>query len=605
MHIRFWGTRGSIAKPGPTTFRYGGNTSCVEVRSDSGTLVVLDCGTGAHPLGQALLAQPGGISRGHLLISHTHWDHIQGLPFFAPLFVPGSEWDIYGPKGLSQGLRQTLAGQMEHTYFPISLDDLGARIRYHDLVEGVLAIDDIEISTHYLNHPALTLGYRLRADGATLVYACDHEPNVAAAASGDVEITGTDCAHVAFLDAADVVVHDAQYVAAEFPQKTGWGHSTAEYVVRVCHDAGVGTVVLTHHDPLRDDDAVDRLLKAVRTRATTIAPGLRVLAAAEGTTLRIEPAGPGDAPPLREHFPATTQLDATTLGRPILIHVNDAGIRDLLLEAALLEGLPAPVVLPASATPIEVSADAYALVLVQHDPPAIDAVTLVHRLRADSTAAIQVPVAIITFDHGLARRESAVASDWLLAPFGLSYARTKIRAWVLRVACRWIRAQTPDDEAQRLAALDALSILDTEPEACFDRITRIAATTFHVPIALVSLVDRDRQWFKSCVGLDARETSREAAFCAHAVEERCDLIIPDALADERFADNPCVVGPPRIRFYAGAPLIMRDGSCVGTLCVLDRRPRTMSAVDIAMLHDLRDMVLTELEARDAAADAMT
>ncbi|MEP7207428.1 MAG: GAF domain-containing protein [Casimicrobiaceae bacterium] len=603
MHIRFWGTRGSIAKPGPTTFRYGGNTSCVEVRSNSGTLVVLDCGTGAHPLGQALLEQPGGGSRGHLLISHTHWDHIQGLPFFAPLFVAGSEWDIYGPKGLSQGLRQTLAGQMEHTYFPISLDDLGARIRYHDLVEGVFAIDDIEISTHYLNHPALTLGYRLRADGATLIYACDHEPNVAAAASGDVEITGNDCAHVAFLDAADVVVHDAQYVATEFPEKAGWGHSSAEYVVRVCHDAGVGTVVLTHHDPLRDDDAVDRLLEAVRMRAATTAPGLRVLAAAEGSTLRIEPVVSGDAPPLPEQFPATTPLDATTLARPILIHVTDAKVRDLLQEAALLEGLPTPVVLPASATPAEVSADAYALVLVQHDPPAIDALALVHRLRANTAAAIQVPVAIVTFDQALAQRESAAASDWLLAPFGLSYARTKIRAWVLRVACRWIRAQTPHDEARRLAALNALWILDTEPETCFDRITRIAAATFHVPIALVSLVDRDRQWFKSCIGLDARETSREAAFCAHAVEQRSDLIIPDALADERFADNPCVVGPPRIRFYAGAPLIMGDGSCVGTLCLLDRRPRTLSAADIAVLHDLRDLVLAELEARSAAADA--
>jgi phosphoribosyl 1,2-cyclic phosphodiesterase len=122
MRVRFWGTRGSIAKPGPSTVRYGGNTSCVEVRSAGGVLVVLDCGTGAHGLGQALMAAAKEPLRGHIFISHTHWDHIQGLPFFAPLFKPGNEWDIYAPRGLGQSLRDTLAGQMQYTYFPITLE---------------------------------------------------------------------------------------------------------------------------------------------------------------------------------------------------------------------------------------------------------------------------------------------------------------------------------------------------------------------------------------------------------------------------------------------------------------------------------------------------
>src|ERR671934_495855 len=133
MYIRFWGTRGSLAKPGPTTLRYGGNTSCVEIRTADGTLVVLDCGTGAHGLGQALLASGERPLRGHLLITHTHWDHIQGFPFFAPLFVPGSEWDLYAPGGLGQQLEATLAGQMAYTYFPVRLDELGATLRCHDL----------------------------------------------------------------------------------------------------------------------------------------------------------------------------------------------------------------------------------------------------------------------------------------------------------------------------------------------------------------------------------------------------------------------------------------------------------------------------------------
>ena len=122
MKIRFWGTRGSIAKPGPATSRYGGNTSCVELRSDAGTLVVIDCGTGAHGLGQALVRESHAPVDGNILISHTHWDHIQGFPFFAPLFVPGISWDIYGPNGLSGSIREALSGQMQHTYFPVTME---------------------------------------------------------------------------------------------------------------------------------------------------------------------------------------------------------------------------------------------------------------------------------------------------------------------------------------------------------------------------------------------------------------------------------------------------------------------------------------------------
>lgn len=153
MRVQFWGTRGSIATPVPSMARYGGNTSCIEVRSAGGTLVIVDCGTGGHSLGQNLIAAGAKGLRGHILISHTHWDHIQGIPFFAPLFVPGNEWDIYGPKGLGQSLREALAGQMQYTYFPVPLDQCGAKIRYHDLVEGTFDIDDIKVSTQYLNHP--------------------------------------------------------------------------------------------------------------------------------------------------------------------------------------------------------------------------------------------------------------------------------------------------------------------------------------------------------------------------------------------------------------------------------------------------------------------
>jgi phosphoribosyl 1,2-cyclic phosphodiesterase len=216
MFVRFWGTRGSIPKPGPSTLRYGGNTSCVEVRSAAGTIAMLDCGTGAVSFGAELMQNGKRPLRGNLLISHTHWDHIQGLPFFAPLFVPGNEWDVYAPRGFEQSVRETLAGQMQSTYFPVELKQLGAAIRYHDLTEGVFNLGDITVSTQYLNHPALALGYRLEADGVTVVYACDHEPHSRALAYGSGDVDGQDQRHAEFLAGADLLIHDAQYRASEY-----------------------------------------------------------------------------------------------------------------------------------------------------------------------------------------------------------------------------------------------------------------------------------------------------------------------------------------------------------------------------------------------------
>ena len=595
MKIRFWGTRGSIAKPGQTTIRYGGNTSCVELRTNAGTLVVFDCGTGAHELGRELVREQGAATRGHVLISHTHWDHIQGIPFFEPFVNPGGEWDIYGPKGLLQSIHDALAGQMAHDYFPISLDNFGATLRYHDLVEGTFSIGDVHVTTQYLNHPALTLGYRVRADGATVVYCCDHEPNVAAAASGKSEFTGRDRRHVEFLAGADVVIHDAQYTAQEYPSKIGWGHSTAEYVVRVCQAAGVKQVILTHHDPLRDDEAVDQIIERLRKGVAETRPSLRIVAAAEGQVLHI--AGTQDSEPAAspEQFQDNSTIDAIILRRPVLLHIADGETSRLLSEALRREGLPDAVLLRDGEPLHGISADRYSLALIQHDPPAIDGLGLVRRIQSEQIeAGMRLPVVLVTADQEQATLNSDVSADWLVTPLSLNYARTKLRYWTMRLACRWVRAQTPVDETQRLETLHKLAILDTVPEERFDRITRIAAATLNVPIALISLVDKDRQWFKSCVGMNVSETPREVAFCAHAVQQRADVVVPDALLDDRFADNPLVVDGPRIRFYAGAPLLMNSGACLGTLCVVDTRPRHLSAAELATLHDLRDMVLEQL-----------
>ncbi len=600
MRITFWGTRGSIARPGPTTTRYGGNTSCVEVRTDSGTLVVIDCGTGGHPLGQNLIAEGKRASHGNILISHTHWDHIQGLPFFAPLFSAGNAWDIYGPKGLSQSLRATLAAQMEHTYFPISMDQFGANITYHDLVEGTFSIGEVKITTRYLNHPALTLGYRLEADGASLAYCCDHEPHSAALASGQAPISGSDQRHGDFVAGADLVIHDAQYTAREYPGKVGWGHSPAEYAVRICRDASVKRLVLTHHDPLREDHEIDAIVDQTRLGLRTDGASLEVLAAAEGLSLEVVGEPNRSAWRGQNQFQAKTAIEAFFETRPVIIYMADGPTQQTLSKATSLECLTGRVLVDEKDLLRSVLEDRPSLVLIGHNPPRVDGHRIVRALReTEGRNAVQVPVVLVSEGAGGAALDRGAATDLLVAPFSLSYARTKIRAWVIRNACRWIRAQLPPDEERRLQALHALAILDTRPEERFDRVTRIASAALGVPIALVSLVDQDRQWFKSHHGLEAQETPRDAAICAHVVHQRTEMIVPDTLLDDRFADNPLVAGGPRIRFYAGAPLILDDGSCIGTFCVVDTRPRELSAADRVTLRDLRDLALAEIQRQPA------
>src|SRR6516162_1006008 len=287
MYVRFWGTRGSLPTPGRHTLRFGGNTSCVEVRT-ADTLVIIDCGSGLHNLGRALVQSGESALKGHILITHTHWDHIQGIPFFAPFFRPGNEWDIYAPKGLGQSLHDTLAGQMQYVYFPVRLDQMGAKIRYHELVEGDFHVGDVKVRTQYLNHTALTLGYRLEADGAVLVYATDHEPFSRHLASGKGPIHGQDRRHCEFLVGADLVIHDAQYTLSEYADKVGWGHSTVDYAVAMCREAKTARVALTHHDPARTDDAIEEILGGIRSEEANAAAKLDIFAAAEGQSLELQ-----------------------------------------------------------------------------------------------------------------------------------------------------------------------------------------------------------------------------------------------------------------------------------------------------------------------------
>jgi phosphoribosyl 1,2-cyclic phosphodiesterase/GAF domain-containing protein len=591
MQVRFWGTRGSIPSPGPGTVRYGGNTACVEIRSAAGAVVVFDCGTGARPLGQALVdeaAAAGTSPDGALFIGHTHWDHIQGLPFFAPLFHPGSVWHIHGPRGLGQTLGQTLAGQMQYQYFPVTVEELAAHVTYHDLLEGQVEVGDLRVTAQYLNHTALTLGYRIEGDGVAVVYACDHEPfDPGLAAGGDLLANPQDARHVSFLAGADFVIHDAQYLPAEYEGKRGWGHSTVQYTVDAARLAGVGELALFHHDPQRTDDDVDALLHLARDHADATGYLGSVVAAAEGATYAVQrrtaPLAAAAVPtPSAMYDPAGSDLTAS-----ILVTAADPAVRAAIRAAADAEHLPVREM--PDLTDEAAATDGVVVLDHDEDRSRIDALRLA--LRASKAAR----VAVLALTRG---RPSAITdnlvTDWLVLPASIGHIRTKLRAAVLRRACRWQSAPMPDDEDARLKAVHDLGLLDTEPEERFDQHTRAACRALDVPVALVTLVDSDRQWFKSRQGIEVTETPRDQSLCAHVILGDDVMQVPDVLDDDRFADNP-LVAKTDARFYAGAPLVLSDGSRVGTFCVVDLRPRVLDDAEVDELRRLADLVQVELE----------
>lgn len=630
MRLRFWGTRGSIAKAGTSTVRYGGNTSCVSVRSESGTLLVLDCGTGATGLAQDLLSSSQGEPlEGYLLITHTHWDHIQGFPFFTPLFIPGNKWHVHGPRGVGSSLRDALAGQMQYTYFPITLEHLSASVDYHDLLEGTFEVGDIKVTARYLNHPALTLGYRLEVDGVTVVYATDHEPHSRRLAFGRRGPLGVqDEKHARFLADADLVIHDAQYTASEYSNRLGWGHSTVESVVDIALAADARRLALFHHDPLRDDGAIDNLVEMAHGRLSA-SDTMDVFAAAEGQVLELTPKAPseqGQSAPIE--LSATASISGAVRPQSVLVAVSEPNLAEILERATLAEKLA---LLTANGSEqVLALVDEYKPSLVimgpalpAHGPdlgpaPGVDGspkprdhggsqdgqahdhpiLELCRRLRSHPDPEVrEMSIVLVESQEDTIRQQADAGidiTDWLLLPFSEAYARSRIRTWVLRIAYRWQAAPLPEKEAQRLRSLHICGLLDTEPEERFDRYTRIAAALFDVPIALVSLVDKDRQWFKSRYGTDATQTPRSMAFCAHTILSDDILQVPDAHRDSRFADNPLVVGEHRVRFYVGVPLSVDGENPVGTLCLIDHRARELDDTQLDLLRDLGRLVEREL-----------
>jgi ribonuclease BN (tRNA processing enzyme)/DNA-binding response OmpR family regulator len=372
--------------------------------------------------------------RGNLLISHTHWDHIQGIPFFAPLFARGTEWDVYGPKGLGASLREALAGQMQYGYFPVTLDECSARIRFHDLVEGSFELNDIKVSTRYLNHPALTLAYRLEADGAVVVYACDHEPHARMPAVDGWDLSEQDRRHAEFVEGADLLIHDAQYTAAEYPSKIGWGHSPAEYVVSLSRYARVKRVALTHHDPLRDDDAIDRMIAAFRQHPSPP----EVFAASEGQIVQLGASQGQGCAARADERDAKLPVGPDPGERCVLLGVADPRTAAVLDEALCAEGIYAKTISSLHTVRALMAQERPWLAILEHDPPCVDGMDMCRSIRSIATDDDRRLPILMVAEQEDQRADAAGVTDWLIKPFTVAHARSKIGAWLLRTACQSI-----------------------------------------------------------------------------------------------------------------------------------------------------------------------
>lgn len=265
MKVKFWGVRGSIASPGPHTVRYGGNTTCIEVRTDANELIILDAGTGIFPLSQTLLAELP--VQANVLITHSHWDHIQGLPFFIPNFIPGNLLRLHGAFDpvSGKGVEQVMSVQLQYSYFPVREAEMKARIEYVTLApEQTIQIGSATITPYLLNHPVINFGYRIEANGKSVFFTGDHEPPYNIYEPGDAEyaeyqafVDEKEAAIQAAIRGVDVLIADTSYTAEEYPAKKGWGHGTFDSSIRAARQAGAKVLYCTHHEPTRSDDALE------------------------------------------------------------------------------------------------------------------------------------------------------------------------------------------------------------------------------------------------------------------------------------------------------------------------------------------------------------
>ncbi|OQW86781.1 MAG: MBL fold metallo-hydrolase [Rhodoferax ferrireducens] len=271
MKVRFWGVRGSIASPGPSTVRYGGNTTCIEVRTDNNELIIIDAGTGIFPLSQSLLSELPVTA--NVLITHSHWDHIQGLPFFIPNFIPGNTLRLHGAFDpvSGKGVEQVMSVQLQYSYFPVREAEMKAHIEYVTLTPNEsFQMGSATITPFMMNHPVIDFGYRIDANGKSVFFTGDHEPPPNIYEPQDPEYAE----YQSFVDAktadilramsgVDVLIADSSYTQAEYPAKKGWGHGTFHTSIDYAKQARAKMLFCTHHEPTRSDDALEKVFEQV------------------------------------------------------------------------------------------------------------------------------------------------------------------------------------------------------------------------------------------------------------------------------------------------------------------------------------------------------
>jgi phosphoribosyl 1,2-cyclic phosphodiesterase len=300
--LKFWGVRGSIPTPGKTTLRYGGNTPCIELKFSKGPHFILDAGTGIRELGKKMIKNNSG-QHSYIFISHFHWDHIQGLPFFRPAFDDKNTLVILGADDVTNKLPDIISFQMDPKFFPISIEDMKAKIEFRSIKEEQFAIDGVEIETIFLNHPGYALGFGFNYNNKKIVYISDNEPFQANGDQFDNKIQKPEDAQlneafdrfienkeeklINFCSGADVLIHDSQFLPKEYEEKKMWGHSPFNYSVELAIKSNSRLLVLFHHDPDHDDNTIDKILKLSEKIIHSSSKKIKCLAAKEGLSINI------------------------------------------------------------------------------------------------------------------------------------------------------------------------------------------------------------------------------------------------------------------------------------------------------------------------------
>lgn len=278
--VRCWGTRGSIASPGAKTARYGGNTSCVEVTVGTGQRVIFDAGTGLRPLGQLMNGEEDPLE-GVIFLTHFHWDHIQGFPFFLPLYNPAASLRIIGPEQFGVDVQTLFAGQMGPIYFPIPFEAFSAKKIFSHLNEGSWEEGGIKVSAMRVRHASFCVGYRIDFGETSLAYVPDNELLGEGYGVGD----NWRSEFVDFISDVDVLIHDAMYTEEEYTTKVGWGHSTYRQSLDLADEAGVKRLLFFHHDPTRDDSELAEIVARARDKAASEGKSFEIDAASEGADI--------------------------------------------------------------------------------------------------------------------------------------------------------------------------------------------------------------------------------------------------------------------------------------------------------------------------------